>query len=84
MPSSPFAPSPPGGPVSYQAITPSDTALVGGYQFLRVGVAGNLAIKGVNDAAAVTLAVTAGEYVPFSAGYVMATNTTATGVVGIA
>jgi hypothetical protein len=50
-------------------------------QYLRVGVAGNLALKGSADASAVTIPVTAGEYVPFNSGQVMATNTTATGIV---
>jgi hypothetical protein len=70
-----------GGTVaSVRAITPSDSTVVT-TNYLRIGGAGNLALKGTSDGAAVTIAVTAGEYVPFSSGNVMATNTTATGIV---
>jgi hypothetical protein len=79
----PYAPASGAAPVSFVAITPSDTDVIGGFLFLRIGGAGNLAVKGVDDGAAVTIAVTAGEYFPFGAGFVMSTNTTATGIVGV-
>lgn len=70
----------PSPPESFQAVTPSDSTLLAGFQWLRVGVAGNLVVQGPNDASSVTIAVGAAEYVPFAAGYVKAA-TTATGIV---
>jgi hypothetical protein len=69
----------------FPGITPSDTTLLQGYQWLRIGGAGNLVLKGSDSGAVATaaIAVTAGEYVPFGAGYVMAA-TTATGIQGFA
>lgn len=74
----PFAPSAAAAPVTFQTCTPSDSVLLGGFQFLRIGAAGNVALKGVNDSVSTVIPVAAGEYVPFGAGYVMATGTTAT------
>jgi hypothetical protein len=70
-------------PTQFTTVTPSDSVMLSGLQFLRVGVAGNLAVKGVGQSTAVTVAVSAGEYFAFGAGYVMATNTTATGILAI-
>lgn len=71
-------------PETYFAITPNDSTLLQGLQWIRVGTAGNLVITGLQGgAAAVTLAVTAGEYVPFGAGFVMAASS-AGGLVGFA
>lgn len=71
-----------GNPTSFEDIVPSDTNLIAGVEYLRIGGAGNLALKGPNDVAACTpMAVTAGEYVPFGSGYVMATGTTASAIV---
>ena len=72
-----------GPPESFQAVTPSDTTLLSGCQFLYVGGTGTLVLKGFNDAGPTTLtAVPAGEFVPFGAGYVMAASTT-TGIVAL-
>ena len=71
-----------GLPDTFPTITPSDSALITNLQYIRVGGAGNLVIKGI-DGTVQTLAVTAGEYVPFGSGYVMAA-TTATGLVAFA
>lgn len=72
----------PGAPRTFKTITPSDTTLLDHLQWIRVGGAGNMVIKGVEpDAVAETFAATAGEYVPFGSGYVMAA-TTATGLKG--
>lgn len=71
-------------PSSFQPVTPSDTVLQpGGFKVLRIGVAGNLVLKGLDGISSGVMAVTAGEYVPFGAGYVMATGTTATGIVAM-
>lgn len=72
-------------PVSFVTLTPSDTIPVGGgWQWLKIGVAGNLSLKGLNDTAACTaFPVAAGEYVPFGGGYIMVTGTSATGFTGM-
>lgn len=71
-------------PSIFMGVTPNDSTLLQGLQFLRIGGAGNLVLKSAEGpTATVTLAVTAGEYVPFGAGYVMAAST-ATGIVGMA
>lgn len=59
-------------------VSPSnDTEIT--FRFLRVNSAGNITIKtaGGND---VTIAATAGEYIPLSGSKVYATGTTATGI----
>ena len=72
-------------PESFPSITPSDTTLLSGLQYLYVGVSGDVALKGFNDAAATVFkAVPQGSYIPFGAGYVMATNTTATNISALA
>lgn len=68
-------------PQGYVAITPSDTVPILGIQWLRVGTAGNLTLANITGAGSVTLAVTAGEYIPFGNGFVMNTGTNATGIV---
>ena len=75
-----------GGPaIQLLAITPSDSTNLSTNKIraLRIGGAGNLAIKALNDSVATTLSVVAGEYIPISPSYVMATNTTCTGIVGL-
>ena len=68
-------------PGQFVLVTPSDTAVLTGVQWLRVGAAGNLALQSLAGGTPVVIAVTAGEYLPFGYGYVMNTNTTATGIV---
>ncbi len=52
--------------------------------FLRVGGAGNIILRPVGGGADITIAVTAGEYLPIDAGTVIRrTGTTATGIVGV-
>ena len=71
---------------SVVAITPSDTTPVT-CRAIYVGGAGNVAIKTTASATAVTLtAVPVGSILPINidGGYIMATNTTATLLVGLA
>lgn len=56
------------------AVTPSDDNWYDNVKWLRVGGAGNLVIKG-DGGSTVTIAVAAGEYVPFVGGRVMAATT---------
>lgn len=68
-------------PQAFSAVTPSDTVLLSGQQYLYIGVIGDVAIKGPNDTVATVFkAVPQGTYMPFGSGYVMATNTTATNI----
>lgn len=71
--------------VRLRAVTPSDTVpLVFVAKALYVGTGGNLAIMASEDSAAVTLTnVPAGAIVPVRARRVMATNTTASGIVAL-
>ena len=70
---------------SFQAVTKSDTVpLPPNVIGLWVGGIGNVAVKGVGDAAAVTFtAVAAGTFIPGRFAYVMSTNTTATLIVAL-
>lgn len=70
-------------PSSFQPVVPSDTVQLGGFKVLRIGVAGNLTLKGMDGISSGVMAVASGEYVPFGAGLVMATGTTATGIVAM-
>ena len=63
------------------AITPSDTVALASCAWLRVGAAGNLVLRGPNDAADVAIGVAAGEYVPVGGGVLVKAATTATGLV---
>lgn len=75
MPGNPFS-SPTGAPVSFVAVTPGNTTLLGGFQYLYVAVAGNLELQGVDDAASTgAFAVLAGALIPFGAGYVRSLTT---------
>lgn len=66
----------------YFDVVPSDGTLLKNLEYLRIGGAGNLVLKGRSASAPTSaIAVAAGEYVPFGDGYVMAA-TTATGIVG--
>ena len=70
-------------PKTYKTLTPNNTILLQGWQWLRAKNDGDLIIKGCEpDAVAETIAVTAGEYFPFGAGYLMVGSTAA--VLGIA
>jgi hypothetical protein len=74
------------GPASrLRAVTPSDSApLPIASKALYVGGAGSIAIIAVNDTAPVTLAgVPAGSVLRIRATQVMATNTTASGIVAL-
>ena len=63
------------------AVTPSDTVQVG-YHGLYVGTTGDLALKGTSGTAFTLVAVPAGTIIPIVVNRVMATNTTATNIVG--
>lgn len=76
-----FYPQAQGWPTSYQPITASNSVELVGYQYLVVAVAGNIELRGPNDASSATFAVVAGQTIPFGAGYVR-TNTTAS-IIGI-
>jgi len=67
------------------AITPSDSvALSKVVKALYVGGAGNVAVKTGGSSTAVTFSgVPAGAILPVRAAFVMATNTTATNIVGL-
>lgn len=61
-------------------VTPNDAALVSGGRFLHAAGAGTIVVKD-RDGNLFNLVGGAGAYHPFDAGIVMATNTTATGIV---
>lgn len=66
------------------AITPSDaTDLVTPVRGLVATVAGNVAVVSQKGGAAVTVPIAAGTVLPLRAVRVNATNTTATGIVGL-
>ena len=66
------------------ALTASDATVYPAFRSLYVGGAGNVALVLAEDTAAVTfVAVPAGTVLPFSFTKLMATNTTATDIVGL-
>lgn len=70
----------------FMAITKSDSTDLTPYSIraLWVGGAGDVAVMGIDDTAAVTIsAVPAGTLLPFNVKRVMSTNTTATLIVGV-
>jgi hypothetical protein len=71
--------------VRLRAVTPNDTTpLVFVCKALYVGTGGNVAIMASEDTAAVTLTnVQSGSIIPVRARRVMATGTTATGIVAL-
>jgi hypothetical protein len=65
-----------------RTVTPSDSEpLPLASTALYVGVAGNVSVQAVNDSAPVTIYAPAGTWLPIRAAFVMATGTTATGIV---
>lgn len=67
------------------AITPSNVDLLPVVtKAIYVGTGGNISIIAQNDSAAVTLKVQDGAILPIRAKAVIATGTTATGIVGLA
>ena len=66
-------------PGLFADVVPDDDVTHKNVSWIRVGVAGNLVLAGWNSDT-VTLAVAAGEYVPFRTGKIMEA-TTATGLV---
>lgn len=78
---SPACPTYPGGAL---AVTPSDTDTFSRPVNLYIGGSGNIAIKPGNGVAPnLTIAVLAGTVLPVTALAVLATGTTATGIVAI-
>ena len=74
------------GATRVRLLTPSDTAELplGVCRALWVGGAGNVAVKAIDDTAAVTISgVAAGTVLPVACRYVMSTNTTATLIVAL-
>lgn len=66
------------------AVAPNDSTDLTGVRAVYVGGAGNLALMGIHDSAAVTLSsVPAGSLIPVQVKRVMSTNTTATNIVAI-
>lgn len=63
------------------AVVPSDSVQVG-YSGLYIGVAGDVAVKGVSGTACTFTAVPAGTILPIVVNRVMSTGTTATNIVG--
>ena len=71
-----------GSAVSAFAVVPSDTTVFAATRAVYVGVTGDIALR-MSDGSLVTLvAVPAGSLLPISADKIMATNTTATSMVG--
>jgi len=71
-----------GSSKNHASITPSDSTVYDPRpRALRIGAAGNVAVRDV-DGTDITYAVSAGEVLAFSASRVLATGTTATGIVG--
>jgi hypothetical protein len=67
----------------FRAVTPSDT-VVQPFRAVYVGGAGNLAVIGLDDTAAVTFTgVVAGTLLPIRVSKILATGTTATAIVGL-
>lgn len=72
------------GGVGGAAVTASDSTDLGVTRAVWVGGAGNLAVRFINSASAVTLtAVPAGTLLPIQVDRVMSTNTTATNITAI-
>lgn len=68
---------------SFEAVTPNDSAEIAPTRGLFIGTAGNLAIIGVDDTNPVTLVnVDAGEHA-YAVKKVLATGTSATGIVAL-
>ena len=69
-------------PRTFTACTPSDATDVSGCYGIYVGGAGDVAVKGLGQATAVTLVgVAAGTIIPGRFSRIMSTNTTATDIV---
>lgn len=67
------------------AITPSDTIdeTKGPFKAFYVGVAGNVALVGIDNVAVTLVGCTAGSIIPLIGRRINSTNTTATSIVGI-
>lgn len=63
------------------AVTASDTVEVG-YAGLYIGTTGDVTVKGASGVAVTFTAVPAGKILPIAVCYVMATDTTASDIVG--
>jgi hypothetical protein len=73
-----------GSATTIQAVVPSDTTIIRNCRALWVGGSGNVAVIAVEDNAAQTfLNVPAGTILAVSVSKVMATNTTATGILAL-
>ncbi len=67
----------------YFDIVPSDVTLLKNVDYIVIGGAGNLCLKGRNGGTPCTpFPVVAGQCLPFGDGFVMSTGTTATAIVG--
>lgn len=64
------------------AVTPSDTAQQN-FAGLYIGTIGDVAVKGKSGVAVTFKAVPAGTFIPMNVNTVMATNTTATNILGL-
>lgn len=69
-------------PTMYAPVTPSDTVPVNAQKGLHVSGAGNVAVKGVDGVSAI-FAVLANTRLEGKFTYVLATGTTATGIVAL-
>lgn len=69
----------------YSAITPSDTVdeSAGPFKAIYVGVAGNVAIVGLDNVAVTLVGATAGSILPLIGRRVNSTNTTASSLVAL-
>lgn len=72
-----------GKAVSLETVSPNDTAEVH-YEGLYVGTSGDVEVQGKDDSSAVVLKnVEDGEFLPICVKKVLATNTTASNIVGL-
>ena len=69
-------------PRKFLNVTPSDTSPIGSTLGLRIGVGGNVTVKG-SDGVSALFICNAGDYLTGSFPYVMATGTTATNIVAL-
>ena len=69
-------------PTKYKPVTKSDTVPVGATMGLYVGGAGDVTVKG-DDGVEATFACQSGQYLSGRFCFVMATGTTATGIVAL-
>jgi len=72
------------GPVmGYVAITPADSDLAKRVRGFHVGVAGDVAIKSIDDVVVILKNCVSGGYYPYVCKQIRSTSTTATNIIGL-